>query len=119
MRCIFKNVRKAAIVYQMGKQVMVPYVEKNLDFVFWLLIDSDEESARMAKQDQYRFLLVMDRDGVHGWGINFPEISNATFRRCPPVSCQHLPTPFQCIFLIPKAEKSKEKSLYFSNFFIA
>ena len=24
----------------MGKQVMVPYVEDNLKFVFWLLIDT-------------------------------------------------------------------------------
>ena len=35
-----KNMRKATIVYQMGKQVMVPYVEDNLKFVFWLLIDT-------------------------------------------------------------------------------
>ena len=65
---MFKNMRRATIVYQMGKQVMVPYVEGNLKFVFWLLIDTDEESARTAKQDQYRLLLVMDGDGVHGWG---------------------------------------------------
>ena len=68
MRCMFKNRRKAAIVYQIGKQVMVPYAEDNLKFVFWLLIDTDEESVRTAKQDQYRFLLVMGGDGVHGWG---------------------------------------------------
>lgn len=40
MRCMCKNMRKATIVYQMGKQVMVPYVEDNLKFVFWLLIDT-------------------------------------------------------------------------------
>ena len=60
--------RKASPITLAGKQVMVPYAEDNLKFVFWLLIDTDEESARTAKQDQYRFLLVMGGDGVHGWG---------------------------------------------------